>query len=110
MLSPVTLFQHTDEEIKISVQAYFEGEVLVIDGYDVGPKVAEFWGDSDYEYQVRIFPEGVAFVYQFLGVETGNKQALLIALANRFNSNTCYSDIRNLIEENKLPSEGFSWA
>lgn len=109
MTNPVTLFKLTEADIKVTIEAYFDGEALIIDGYDIGKRVEEYWGDSDYEYQVKILPEGVEFFYRYLNIEPGRKSALLQALAQRFNSNSCYSDIRSLIEKNKLPSEGFSW-
>jgi hypothetical protein len=109
MNDSILLFKLTEADIKVTIEAYFEGEALIIDGYDIGKRVDAYWGDSDYEYQVKILPDGVAFFYQYLQVEPGNKRALLEALAQRFNTNSCYSEIRSLIEENKLPSEGFSW-
>ncbi|WP_425090645.1 hypothetical protein [Tropicimonas sp. S265A] len=30
---------------------------LHVDGYDLGPGVKAFWGDSDYEYGIKLSPE-----------------------------------------------------
>lgn len=99
-----------NEEIKISIDAGFDGNTLLIDGYDIGKRVEEYWGDSDYEYNSKISPVEVEKIYQALGILSGDKMALLQALANRFNTNTCYSQLQTWLEENNIKYEGFSWA
>ena len=105
----VTLFHLQNDEIKITVEARFDGEALVIDGYDIGRRVQEYWGDSDYEYTSTIKPQDVSRVYENLGVPVGNKEALLQALAARFHTNTCYSEIQQWLDNHQIPYEGFSW-
>ena len=41
------LFQYKTSEISINIEAYFDGEKLVIEGYDIGKSVEEALGDSD---------------------------------------------------------------
>ncbi len=106
----VTLFSLENDEIKISIDATFEGDVLLIDGYDIGKRVEEYWGDSDYEYSTRVHPDELKKVYALLKVAPGNKMALLKALASRFNTNTCYSEFQTWLEANGIKYEGFSWA
>ena len=106
----VTLYHLESEEIKIDVEARFEGDALVIDGYDIGKSVKEYWGDSDYEYTVTVPPEGVLMLYPLLQVEEDDKQVLLNEIANRFHTNTCYSDFRNFLDDNQIPCSGFTWA
>lgn len=89
--------------------AYFEGGQLVVDGYDIGKRVREYWGDSDYEYVIRIPPAGVLFLYREFGLEGSGEIELLNALRARFNTNTCYSDICRLLDANKIPYEGSTW-
>lgn len=108
-MESVTLFELKNEGIRINISAYFEGDVLVVDGYDIGKTVEEFWGDSDYEYVVKIPAPGVEFLYQYFGIATGAKHELLQALANRYNSNFCYSEIRQLLDDHKIKYEGFTW-
>jgi hypothetical protein len=105
----VTLFHFEDTEIRIDIQAYFENGNLIIDGYDIGKKVKNYWGDNDYEYVLTIPSESIALLYTALNIAKPEKEALLNTLAVRFNTNTCYSDIRNFLEENKIPSSGFTW-
>lgn len=109
-MEKVTLYHFMSSNIKITIEAYFEGGYLVIDGYDIGKRVKEYWGDSDYEYSVKIPQAGIDFLYRYLEVEPDKQSKLLQALASRYNSNSCYSDIRKLMEENQIECEGFSWA
>lgn len=109
-MSPSTpLYHYQDETIKISIDAYFDTDRLVIDGYDIGPKVKEYWGDSDYEYILTIPPEGVDFLFKHLQVKPGDRDELLRVLAARFGTNSCYSDIRKLLDDHGVKSEGSSW-
>lgn len=105
----VTLYHYKDQEISISIDAYFEGDNLIIDGYDIGKKVKDYWGDSDYEYILTIPPAGVDFLFVYFNVKNGDKDTLLQTLARKFNTNTCYSDIRKLLDDNHIVSSGFSW-
>ncbi len=108
-MEKVILYHFVSDDIKITIEAYFEGDLLIIDGYDIGSRVKEYWGDSDYEYSVKIPATGIEFLYHYLDVEKNNQSKLLHALAQRYNTNSCYSDIRKLMEDNKIICEGFSW-
>ena len=108
-MESVTLFEIKNEGIKINISAYFEGDVLVIDGYDIGKTVEEYWGDSDYEYVIRIPPTGVEFLYKHFQMQTRSRLALLQELARRYNTNYCYSEIRKLLDEHKATYEGHTW-
>ncbi|MBL7859006.1 MAG: hypothetical protein JNM57_15045 [Cyclobacteriaceae bacterium] len=106
----VTLFYSKTDDIKITVEARFEGESLVIEGYDIGKRVKEYWGDSDYEYSTTIQPENVLRLYALLHLPSGDKNALLQALADRFHTNSCYSEIQQWLHNHQIPYQGFSWA
>jgi hypothetical protein len=105
----ITLYSFVNDEIKISIEAYFEGDSLIIDGYDIGRRVEEYWGDSDYEYVLTIPPAGVDFLYAHLEIERGNRDGLLTALAGKYNTNSCYSDIYQLMEDKDIKCSGFTW-
>lgn len=106
----IELFQLVNDEIKISIEARFENQTLVVEGYDIGKRVEEYWGDSDYEYSATVIPAEVEKLYQLLAIPVGDRQGLLAELANRFNTNTCYSDFRNFLDEHEIKHEGFSWS
>jgi hypothetical protein len=105
----VALYHFESADIKIDIEARFEGDTLVIDGYDIGKRVKEYWGDSDYEYTITVPPTSVVLLYSLLNVMIGDKQSLLQEIAKRYHTNTCYSDFRNLLDDNQIPCSGFTW-
>jgi hypothetical protein len=105
----ITLFHFESADIKIDIEARFEGEALVVDGYDVGKRVEEYWGSSDYEYTVTVPQSGVALLYSLLEVVPDDKQALLNEIAKRYSTNSCYSQFREFLDHHQIPSSGFSW-
>jgi hypothetical protein len=108
-MKEVMLYHFVSDDIKISIEARFDGESLVIDGYDIGKRVEQYWGDSDYEYTTTINESAVKLLCNLLNIKHGDKAGLLQVLANRYNTNSCYSDIQKLLDDNKIPYEGFSW-
>ncbi|MBL7850540.1 MAG: hypothetical protein JNN04_06530 [Cyclobacteriaceae bacterium] len=104
----VTLFHEEREDIRIDIVAYFEQDTLVIDGYDIGKTVKDYWGDSDYEYGMRIYPEGVQKLYAHFSLAPDPSQ-LLALLADRFSGNRCFSQLESLVDQLKLPHESYKW-
>ncbi|MBL7864238.1 MAG: hypothetical protein JNK10_05140 [Cyclobacteriaceae bacterium] len=104
-----TLFHEEREDIKIDIVARFEGDVLVIDGFDIGKTVKDYWGSSDYEYNMRIHPTGVAILAGHLGVAPEEKERILSALASQYNTNSCFSELEKLVDRLKIPHESFKW-
>lgn len=95
---------------KATIQAYFNGESdLVIDGYDIGKFVEEMFGDSDYEYQMTIRSLHVTKLYKLFNIPLDSKQELLYALAKRHNTGTCFSEIKDYLDDNNIKYEYFSW-
>ncbi len=110
-MNPVILFQLETENIKITIEAFFEaGGGLVVEGYDIGKTVQEYWGDSDYEYAVRVPPPEVFKLYALLAVPENDQAGLLGRLHSQFNTNTCFSEFREFLDRNGIQSEGSSWA
>ncbi len=104
------LYQLERDDIRVRIEAYFNGEDLIVEGYDIGQTVEEYWGDSDYEYATTIAKEEVAKLFPLSGVAAGDREGLLKAIAGRFNTNTCFSEFRDFLEENGIRYESFSWA
>jgi hypothetical protein len=109
MRKSVTLFHLEREDIKIHIQASFDGEKLTVDGYDIGKTVEEAWGDSDYEYDMVIPAEGVDALYGLLNVRAGDKKGLLKALAERFHGNRCFSEIGDFLDEHGIAHGTSRW-
>jgi hypothetical protein len=105
----VTLFRLKNENISIDIQAYFDEESLVIEGYDIGKRVKEYWGDSDYEYSITIAEEEVKKLYALMNIQEGHKEDLLKAIAERYNTNSCFSEFRDFLDKNEVGYKGFSW-
>ena len=95
--------------IRVTVEAYFDGENLVIDGYDIGITVEKYWGDSDYEYSTTVFATEVIKLYKLFNIGEGDNEGLLKAIASEYNDNSCYSNFRTFLDLNGIRYESFSW-
>jgi len=110
-MDAVLLFSLHTPEIKVTIEVYFDPNGnLVVDGYDIGKTVDEYWGDSDYEYTTTLIPEEVKKLYPLFNLPDGAQRELLLALQARFHTNTCYSEIQRFLEKNDIRYTGFSWA
>ncbi len=82
---------------------------MIFDGYDIGKRVEEFWGDSDYEYHYTIEPLDVRKLYAILEINEGDRDLLLSELKKRFGNNTAYSDFGDFMTENNIKFKAFTW-
>jgi hypothetical protein len=106
----VLLFSLTNDQIKITIEAYFSANgSLVVEGYDIGKNVEEYWGDSDYEYSFTVSPAEVSKLYRQLNMNPDSQDELLQWLQANYHSNSCYSDLRTWLDKNNIKHEGFSW-
>jgi hypothetical protein len=106
----VTLFQLKNENISVTIEAFYDQSgCLVVEGYDIGKTVKEYWGDSDYEYSVKVAPDELKKLYPLLGIAQNEKQEMLSYLKTHFHTNTCYSEVREFLEHHGIKHEGFSW-
>jgi len=108
-MNKITLYQFESPSINIYIEAYFDDGKLVIEGQDIGKTVEEAWADSDYEYSVTVPSDEVLKLYSLFQVEEGDEAALLKAIAEKYNTNTCYSEFRDFLEKNGIKHEGFTW-
>jgi hypothetical protein len=109
-MNRIALFRRETPDIRIYIDAYFQGEKLIIEGQDLGKRVEEYWGDSDYEYSVTVPGEEVIKLYSLMLVKEGDEEGLLKAIAANYHTNTCFSEFRNFLDKNGIMYEGFSWA
>jgi hypothetical protein len=109
VMDKIILFQMENPKVKVTIEAYFDGESLVIDGYDIGDFVEEYWGDSDYEYSTTVFEAEVIKLYKLFNIREGDKERLLKAIATTYNDNSCYSNFRAFLDLNGIRYDSFSW-
>jgi hypothetical protein len=106
----VLLFSLHNETIRITIEADFNSAGdLVVEGYDVGKTVEEYWGSSDYEYSFTVPSHELANMYQAAQIPP-EPEKLLAYLQQHFNTNTCFSDLRNWLDKHNVYHEGFSWS
>lgn len=110
MKESITLHHVEREDITIDIVARFEEDKLIIDGYDIGKTVSEAWGDSDYEYVLTIPAKSLPKLYQLLEVDPGDRSGLLVAIRERFHGNSCFSAMRDFLNENNIDYDSFTWA
>jgi hypothetical protein len=108
-MNKVTLYHYQDPDIRITIEAYFDGERLVVEGFDIGKRVEELLGDSDYEYATGVDQEELKKLYPLMNVPVGDKDGLLNAIAEKFNTNYCYSEFQAFLDNNGIKAEAFSW-
>ena len=96
--------------MKITIELYFDEDGnLIIDGYDIGDTVLQYWGDSDYEYSTTVEPDEVKKLYDLFKLPVGDSQALLMELQSRFHDDHCYSQLRDFLGHHDLRFKSFSW-
>ena len=103
-----TLYRYKDADISIDIDSFFDNGNLVVEGYDIGKTVEEFWGDSDYEYSTTVEALELNKLYSLLEVPM-DEGALLAALARKFNTNSCYSEYQAFLGKHGIRYKGFSW-
>jgi hypothetical protein len=108
-MESIILFKLENSGIKVTIEACFDEENLVIDGYDIGSVVEKYWGDSDYEYSLTIKASEVIKLYPLFKTKEGDKAGLLQAIAAEYNDNSCYSNFRAFLDRNGIRYESFSW-
>lgn len=109
-MKKVTLYSYKNSEIKISIKAYFdEKNQLIIEGYDIGSRVEELLGDSDYEYFYTVKPREVGKLYKFYELEKDDQINLLKKIKRNFGGNAAYSKFGKFMDDNKIKYEAFTW-
>ncbi len=107
----VTLFESESPDIKISIRMYFnKKDQLYFDGYDIGKRVNEAWGDSDYEYTYTIEPEEVKKFYKLFKLTAGDRLNLLYEFKKRFGVNEAYTLLGDFMKKHKIKYDSFTWS
>jgi len=104
-----TLYSVDSETLKVDICAFFNGNKLIISGYDIGKTVKDITGSFDYEYSTTVPADEVIKLYILLGIINGDQIALLKKIASQFNANNCFSKFNDFLKDNNIKSEHFSW-
>lgn len=99
------LYQLQLDELRVSVEARFDGDRLIIEGCDQGERVRQLQGDWDYEYSLTLPKESVDALGALLGAR--EPEALLAALAGRFHGPTCFSELKSFLESHGVSASSF---
>ena len=99
------LYQLQLDELRVSVEARFDGDRLIIEGCDQGGRVRQLQGDWDYEYSLTLPKESVDALGALLGAR--EPEALLAALAARFHGPTCFSELKSFLESHGVSASSF---
>jgi hypothetical protein len=68
----VSLRSYENERVQSRLDAGFNSEGdPVLEGYDIGPWIEEFWGDADYEYYCTVRRKDMPQLIEELLRETG---------------------------------------
>lgn len=109
-MQKVTLYFLERPDIKISIELYFnESGQLILNGYDIGKSVTNFWGDSDYEYTITIEPKEVEKLCEIFSLEPDNREALLEAIKDRFGVNEAYTLFEKFLKTHGIDYSGFTY-
>jgi len=106
----LNIYQYEDKDIKISMDLYFnDQDQLIFDGYDIGRKVLQIRGRSDYEYKYTIAPVDVQKLAGLFQVEYSDRKGLLQAIKDKFGGNEAYSKFGAYMDQNGIAYEVFMW-
>lgn len=106
----VILYEFQAENLCSSAEMYFnEKDELVFAGYDIGKTVEELKGDSDYEYNYTIPDAEADKLRSLLGVNTNDKDALLVALKIKFATDHAYSELGEFMRANNIVYTSSTW-
>lgn len=105
----VTLYKFKSPKIEILIQAYFEGENLMISDYSIGDNVEAYSGDIDDEHYLTIRHDEVRKIYNALDLKDGDGNALLTALEAKYNTNMCCTEFKAFLNDHEIKFEEDFW-
>lgn len=104
----VTLYQEKVARLKCIVTATIdESGQLVVEGYDSGELVERTWGDSDYEYSLKLKIASVEKLKQHL--EVNKDEGLLLKIQQEFGGARAFSQFKNFLDQKEIEYDYFSW-
>ncbi len=116
LMNKRSLYHCVNPDITIDIDAYIDAETgdLVIEGYDIGPRVGEAWGDSDYEYWLRIGRDDKPALYNSLSTDQHCDPVqldgrLLDLVVENFSNNRAVSLLEEHCKVHQVPAKFSSY-
>lgn len=104
----VTLYQEKVARLKSIVTVTIdEGGTMLVEGYDIGQLVEKYWGDSDYEYSLKLLPSSVEKLKAVF--ELSEDEALLAEIQQQFGGALAFSTFKSFLDLHGIEYEYFSW-
>ena len=110
-MDTVTLFNHADAHISITIWAYVQDGALVIAGQDLdrgNSNVSAIWGDSEHEYFYSLSPEDTLKLQALLIEESKIEQELLFLVGRFFAGADACSRFREYCRKHNLEVKSHS--
>ena len=95
--------------VEIHVRAYLKDEKLNIEGQDLGLKVADTWGDSEYEYFYSLSAVNTKKLYQSLKKQSESVADLLMLVKEYFSGVNGCQRFRDFCDVHKIDYEFHSF-
>lgn len=105
----ITLYEHSDDRIRVEVKAILSENGLTVSGYDIGEYVKEHFGDSDYEYNLTVKATDLPALYTALGLNNPETGALLAHLKTVYGHGTGFSALMELLKKHNITYDTFFW-
>jgi hypothetical protein len=98
MSKPITteIYRQDDENFRSIMPTLEPSGTIMVDTQDMGPLVQQVFGDSDYEFWIRVPPEAVG--------------RLAFALLKKLYAGRDVDEVRDFCAAEGIPYEGGSWA
>jgi len=91
------------------VRAYLKDKKLIIEGQDLGLKVTETWGESEYEYFYSLSPVNTKKLYQSLRKQSESVADLLMLVKEYFSGVNGCQRFRDFCDVHKIDYEFHSF-
>jgi hypothetical protein len=107
----ITLYHYESPRLKVDIVIYFDhAGNLKVDGFDIGKTVEESLGDSDYEYILTVAAASQTALNTALGLPVSAAESeTLQKIAQRFNTNECFSEFQTFLDAAAIPYTTFFW-
>ncbi len=105
----ITLYEHSDDRIKVEVKAILSENGLTVSGYDAGKFVKDHFDSFDYEYNLTVKTADLPALYAALGLNDPETGAFLAHLKTVYGHGTGFSALMDLLKKHNIKYDTFFW-